>query len=189
MRLKGTESLLVDLQAALPTYHNHRAAMEAYQTSRNRASQAADGLRAAKKNWARTLADLGLSESMSPTSVRKLMDGYETLQSSLRRVEELSGERVQREKERLSLAQRIETLYVESLEIGSESANDESEVDSYSEMNEDSRNHDSRKRDSRDNDSRNHDSRNDSRNRDSRNHESRNWTHEEAIHARIPSLN
>lgn len=122
MRLKENELLLADLQAALPTYHNHRAAMEGYHSARNGASKAADGLRSAKRGWAQTLAELGLSESMSPTSVRKLIDGYETLQASRRRVEELTTEREQRRRERLTLAQRIEALYHESIDIGAEAA-------------------------------------------------------------------
>jgi uncharacterized protein YhaN len=122
LRMRESEQLLTELQAALPTYHSHRASMESYQAARKRAKDAAESLRTSRRHWSKTLASLGLSESMSPSSIRQLIDGYETLQASSRRVEELTAEREQRHRERQAIALRIDTLYRESLEIGAESA-------------------------------------------------------------------
>ena len=89
LRLRESEQLLVDLESSLPTYHSHQAALQSYKVARSRASTANDRLKEARRTWSSTLSRLGLSESMSPSSVRKLSDGYETLQSSRRRVLEL----------------------------------------------------------------------------------------------------
>lgn len=122
LRLRESEHLLDELEAALPTYHNHQAAMQAFNVSRSNAKKAAEGLRSAKHDWSATLERLGLSESMSPSSVRKLGDGYETLQASRRRLDELLTEKDQRKRERQTIAKRIEVLYLESLEVGREAA-------------------------------------------------------------------
>ena len=124
LRLREAENLLDELEASLPTYHNHQAAIQAYKTTRTSAQHAADGLREAKSEWASTLERLGLSESMSPSSVRKLGDGYETLQASRRRLDELLAEKDQRKRERQTIAKRIELLYLESLEVGKKSTLD-----------------------------------------------------------------
>ncbi len=122
MRLRESEQLLVDLESSLPTYHAHEAALQAYKSSRSRASTAADRLKEARGGWAATLQRLGLSASMSPTSIRKLGDNYETLQSSRRRLDELNGEREQRRRERQTIAKRIETLYLEAIELNDEAS-------------------------------------------------------------------
>jgi uncharacterized protein YhaN len=132
MRLRESEQLLVELESSLPTYHAHEAALQAYKSSRSRASIAADRLKEARGGWAATLQRLGLSASMSPTSIRKLGDNYETLQTSRRRLDELQGEREQRRRERQTIAKRIETLYLESLELNDEAeqrAEDEAEIE------------------------------------------------------------
>ncbi|TWT71904.1 AAA family ATPase [Crateriforma conspicua] len=124
-RLRDAESLAADLDAALPTYHSQAAADQAYKSARSRASKAADDLKASRRAWASTLERLGLSESMSPQSVRKLGDGYETLQASIRRVDELKAEREQRQREMQTLAKRIEDLYLEALEVQRESVDED----------------------------------------------------------------
>ena len=67
----------------------------------------------AKRAWAATLDQLGLSDSMSPSSVRSLSDGYEAMQNSRRRLDELLSEKDQRRRERQAIAKRIESLYCE----------------------------------------------------------------------------
>ncbi|QDV88640.1 AAA family ATPase [Planctomycetes bacterium TBK1r] len=116
-RVRQAELLLNDLEASMPSYHSHAAAKQAYETSRAKAVKAAEQLKAARREWSATLRKLGLAESMSPRSVRKLSEGYETLQGSLRRLEELQSEKDQRQRERQGIAKRIESLYLESLEI------------------------------------------------------------------------
>ncbi len=125
-RLRDSEKLLAELEAALPVYHQHQAATQSYQAARQRASRAADGLKAARRGWSEALAHLGLSESMSPSSVRELGDGYETLQADMRRLTDLRDERDQRRRERKTIAKRIETLYLEALELNEQAgaAND-----------------------------------------------------------------
>ncbi|OYP37276.1 ATP-binding protein [Rhodopirellula sp. MGV] len=120
LRVRHAESLIAELEHMVPTYHAHAAAQQSYETSRAKAVKAAEQLKAARREWSATLRKLGLAESMSPRSVRKLSEGYETLQGSLRRLEELQGERDERENERQALAKRIEQLYLESLEISDE---------------------------------------------------------------------
>jgi uncharacterized protein YhaN len=129
LRLREAEHLLDELEASLPTYHNHQAAIQAYKTTRTNAQRAAEGLREAKQEWGATLEHLGLSESMSPSSVRKLGDGYETLQASRRRLDELLTEKDQRKSERRTIAKRIELLYLESLEVSKEATLESSSDD------------------------------------------------------------
>ncbi len=119
-RLRDSEKLLAELEAALPVYHQHQAATQSYQAARKRASDAAERLKEARRSWSAALGQLGLSESMSPASVRNLGDDYETLQASLRRLKELQEEREQRSRERQTIAKRIETLYLEALELNQE---------------------------------------------------------------------
>ncbi|QEF96322.1 hypothetical protein Mal15_03490 [Stieleria maiorica] len=116
-RVRQAELLLTDLEASMPSYHAHAAAKQAYETARAKAVKAAENLKAARRQWSATLRKLGLADSMSPRSVRKLSEGYETLQGSLRRLEELQAEKDQRERERQGIAKRIEALYSESLQI------------------------------------------------------------------------
>ncbi len=119
-RIRESEQFVAELEASLPNYHNHEASLQSYKSARARASQAADGLKEARAEWAATLERLGLSESLSPSSVRRLSDGYETVQSSRRRLEELKTEREQRRRERQTLARRIESLYMEALDLDQE---------------------------------------------------------------------
>ncbi len=129
LRLRESEQLLSELEAALPTYHAHQAALQSYKTSRDRATSAGDGLKDARRMWTATLDKLGLSDSMSPSSVRKLSDGYETMQSSRRRVDELTIEREQRSRERQTIAKRIEALYLEALEVQEDAVKTQPKID------------------------------------------------------------
>ncbi len=113
LRVRDTQNLITELEAALPTYHHHESALQSYKAAQERATNAVDGLRDAKRAWAATLNQLGLSESMSPSSVRSLSDGYEALQNSRRRLDELQSEKDQRRRERQAIAKRIESLYCE----------------------------------------------------------------------------
>ena len=121
-RLREAEELLEQLEAMLPTYHSHLAAAERYKTSRGRAAAAAEALKTARAQWQRTLEQLGLSASLSPSSVRKLSEGYETLLTSRRRLEQLESERDQRLRELAALAKRIESLYLEAVAPDAEPA-------------------------------------------------------------------
>ena len=119
-RVRQAESLLADLEASLPSYHAYAASSQSYQTARSKAVKAAEKLKSARSEWSATLKELGLAESLSPRSVRKLSEGYETLQGSLRRLDELKSERDDRVRERQGLAKRIEGLYLECLDISEE---------------------------------------------------------------------
>lgn len=119
-RLRESESLLAELEESLPTYHAHEAANQSYKASYSRATKAAEELKAARREWTATLDRLGLSTTLSPKSVRTLGDGYETLQASLRRLNDLREEREQRRRERQTISKRIETLYLEALDASGE---------------------------------------------------------------------
>ena len=113
LRIRDTQNLITELEAALPTYHHHESALQSYKAAQERATNAVDGLRNAKRSWAATLDQLGLSDSMSPSSVRSLSEGYEAMQNSRRRLDELLSEKDQRRRERQAIAKRIESLYCE----------------------------------------------------------------------------
>src|SRR5690606_37839836 len=114
-RLRDAENLHSDLESALPSFHAQQAALQASKNSRGRAAEAAEGLKAARRSWSATLKRLGLSESLTPSSIRQLSDNYETVQAGCQRLEQLQGERELRRRERATLAKRIDTLYLESL--------------------------------------------------------------------------
>jgi len=114
-RLRDAEHLHSDLEAAMPAFHAQQAAVQAAKTCRNRATEAAEGLKTARRAWSATLSRLGLSESMSPSSIRQLSENYETVQASRRRLDELEAERELRRRERSVLAKRIDTLYLEAI--------------------------------------------------------------------------
>ncbi len=122
LRVREKEQLLAELEASLPTYHNHEAASQAYKSARDRAATAATSLKTARREWSATLEQLGLSDSMSPSSIRNLSEGYETLQGSRRRLDELQTEKEQRKRERQTISKRIESLYLEALEVNQEAA-------------------------------------------------------------------
>lgn len=114
-RLRDAEQLHDELEAALPSFHAQQAALQAAKTSRARASEAAEALKAARRSWSSTLKRLGLSETLSPSSIRQLSENYETVQAGRRRLDELQAERELRRRERAALAKRIDMLYLEAL--------------------------------------------------------------------------
>jgi uncharacterized protein YhaN len=116
-RIRQTEALLGELEDAMPVFHAHAAAQHALQTAQEKATEASDGLRQAREEWSATLKRLGLSESLSPRSVRKLGEGYENLKGELARLQTLRLERDDRLRERKSLAARIDALYQEAQRI------------------------------------------------------------------------
>ncbi len=124
VRVRDSERLLSELESSLPTYHSHQAALESYKAARDRASSALKAGREARLSWSETLDRLGLSSSLSPSSVRKLSSGYETLQESRRRLNELVVEKQQRRRERQTIAKRIEALYLEALEVNEHASTD-----------------------------------------------------------------
>ena len=80
--------------------------------------------------WAATLEQLGPQRFVVAIECpQALSDGYETLQASRTRLDELQAEKEQRRRERQSIAKRIETLYLEALEVN-EDADQKSREDS-----------------------------------------------------------
>lgn len=110
-RLKEAEVEIASLENLLPIQHNLHAANERYQAARKRAAQAADSLRSAKIQWQRMLQQLGLSESLSPKSIRIMADGYDSLLQTRRRLQSLEEELDSRKLELGAITQRIEVLY------------------------------------------------------------------------------
>lgn len=119
-RMRESESLLNELESVLPVYHAREVALQSYQSARSHATHAAEGLRDAKRQWTTTLERLGLSKTMSPKSVRTLGDGYETLQASIKRLNDLHDERQLRRREQQTIAKRIESLYLEAIDARDE---------------------------------------------------------------------
>lgn len=109
-RLREAEREIGELESLLPVQHNHRAAVERYQAARKRASQAVDSLRSAKSQWQRTLAQLGLTESLSPKSIRIMAEGYDSLLQTRKRLQGLEEELETRQIELGAITQRIESL-------------------------------------------------------------------------------
>jgi uncharacterized protein YhaN len=109
-RLREAESEIAALEALLPTQHNLHAATERYKAARKRAGQAAESLRSARSQWQRTLSQLGLTESLSPKSIRIMAEGYDSLLQTRRRMQSLEEELETRQLELGSLTQRIDSL-------------------------------------------------------------------------------
>lgn len=109
-RLRESEEEISSLENLLPLQHNHHAALERYQSGRKRAAQAAESLRAARNAWQRTLNQLGLTESLSPKSIRIMADGYESLLQTRRRMQSLEEELEARQLELGAITQRIDSL-------------------------------------------------------------------------------
>jgi hypothetical protein len=91
-RLRDAEGEVADLERLLPIQHNHRAAVERQGAARKRAQQAADSLRIARSQWTKTLVQLGLTESLSPKSIRIMAEGYESLSQTRKRMQSLEEE-------------------------------------------------------------------------------------------------
>ncbi|MGN6546244.1 MAG: ATP-binding protein, partial [Aureliella sp.] len=110
VRLRDAEAELVTLETLLPLQHNHQAATERYKTARRRAGEAADSLRHARNQWEKTLHQLGITQSLSPKSIRIMAEGYESLLQTRKRMQALEDELDQRRLELGAITQRIDGL-------------------------------------------------------------------------------
>ncbi len=110
-RLREAEAEIQSLESLLPIQHNHQAAIERFRTARRRATQAGESLRNARNQWKKTLAQLGLTESLSPKSIRIMAEGYESLLQTRRRLQSLEEELETRQLELGALTQRIDSLF------------------------------------------------------------------------------
>jgi uncharacterized protein YhaN len=109
-RLRDAEGEAVELEHLVPLQHNHQAALERAAAARKRGQQASDALRQARSQWTRTLSQLGLTESLSPKSIRIMAEGYESLSQTRRRMQSLEEELDSRKIELGALTQRIDAL-------------------------------------------------------------------------------
>lgn len=116
-RLREAESEIQSLEGLLPIQHNHQAALERFRTGRRRAAQAAESLRNARSQWKKTLAHLGLTESLSPKSIRIMAEGYESLLQTRRRLQSLEEELEARQLELGALTQRIDGLHRQAFAV------------------------------------------------------------------------
>ncbi|QDV24335.1 AAA family ATPase [Aureliella helgolandensis] len=110
IQLRESEAEVTALEALLPVQHNFQAVVERYKTAKKRAGQASDALRTARSHWQRTLQQLGLSESMSPKSIRVLAEGYDSLLQTRKHLQSLEQELEARQLELGALTQRIDSL-------------------------------------------------------------------------------
>jgi uncharacterized protein YhaN len=109
-RLRDAEGEVADLERLLPLQHNHQAAVDRQRAARKRAHQAAESLRHARSQWTKTLTQLGLTESLSPKSIRIMAEGYESLLQTRKRMQSLEEELDVRKIELGALTQRIDAL-------------------------------------------------------------------------------
>lgn len=109
-RLRDAEGEVGDLERLLPLQHNHQAATERQAAARKRGQQAADSLRIARNQWKKTLSQLGLTESLSPKSIRIMAEGYESLSQTRKRMQSLEEELDTRKIELGALTQRVDAL-------------------------------------------------------------------------------
>lgn len=109
-RLREAEGEIANLESLLPIQHNHQAALDRYKAARKRASQAAESLRSARNQWQRTLSQLGLTESLSPKSVRIMAEGYDSLLQTRKRLHGLEEELENRQIELGAICQRVESI-------------------------------------------------------------------------------
>lgn len=110
LRLREMEASIQALEGLLPLQQNLQAVQQRLQAAKKRAAQATDSLRSAKSNWKRTLQHFGLSETMSPKSIRLLADGYDSLLQTRRRLNTLTEELDSRQIELGAITQRIDSL-------------------------------------------------------------------------------
>jgi len=110
MRLREMEASIQSLEGLLPLQQNLQAAKQRFQAAKKRVAQANDSLKMAKANWRRTLQHFGLSESMSPKSIRLMADGYDSLLQTRRRLGTLTEELESRQIELGAITQRIDAL-------------------------------------------------------------------------------
>ncbi len=121
-RLKEVQREIESLEELLPIQHNHAAAKERFLAAKKRVAQAADALKSAKLNWQRVLRQMGLSESLSPKSIRVMAEGYDSLLQTRRRLNSLEEENDQRKIELGAITQRIDTLSRSAFAIESQIA-------------------------------------------------------------------
>ncbi len=110
-RLRQADEELASLESLLPIQHNHQAAVQRHRAARKRAAQAAESLRSARSQWQKTLGQLGLTESMSPKSIRIMAEGYDALLQTRKRMQSLEEELETRQLELGALTQRIDSLF------------------------------------------------------------------------------
>jgi uncharacterized protein YhaN len=111
MRLRELEESVHSLEGLLPQQQNLEAIRQRHQSAKKRAAQAAESLKSAKATWKRTLQHFGLSETMSPKSIRLMADGYDSLMQTRRRMASLTEELEARQLELGAITQRIDALY------------------------------------------------------------------------------
>ncbi|HBE71435.1 MAG TPA: hypothetical protein DDW52_25090 [Planctomycetaceae bacterium] len=109
-RIREVQGEIESLEALLPVQHNLQAVQQRYKVAKKRAAQADDALKTAKTNWSRTLSQLGLSESLSPKSIRIMAEGYDSLLQTRRRMQTLEEELETRQLELGAITQRITSL-------------------------------------------------------------------------------
>jgi uncharacterized protein YhaN len=117
MRLRELEESAHALESLLPIQQNLEAARQRHQAARKRASQAAESLKSAKSSWKRTLQHFGLSETMSPKSIRLMAEGYDSLLQTRRRITSLTEELDNRQLELGGITQRIDSLYRQAFAV------------------------------------------------------------------------
>ena len=110
-RLRDYERQISALEGLLPVQHQLKAAGDRHRGARRKAAQASESLKSAKLNWQRTLAQLGLAESMSPKSIRAMAEGYDSLLQTRRRLQGLEDELEARQIELGNITQRIDALH------------------------------------------------------------------------------
>lgn len=110
VRLRDAEAELATLETLLPLQHNHQAATERYKSARRRAMDAAESLRHARNQWEKTLQQLGITQSLSPKSIRIMAEGYDSLLQTRKRMQTFEDELDQRRLELGAIVQRVDGL-------------------------------------------------------------------------------
>jgi uncharacterized protein YhaN len=138
LRLKELQSSVQALEGLLPLQQNLQASQQRVEAAKKRLAQASDGLKSAKATWKRTLQHFGLSETMSPKSIRLLADGYDSLLQTHRRLASLNEELESRQLELGAITGRIDNLsrQVFSAKSSSSISHDSSDEDSMEEFSE-----------------------------------------------------
>ena len=123
-RIREAEHEVRQCESFLPVYHNLQAAKQRYKAVKQQGLEAANGVKAAKNQWKKTLGQLGLADSLSPKSIRLLAEGYESLLQTRRRLKAHEDELDQRKLELATGLQRIEALALQ-LKVAVEDSNHE----------------------------------------------------------------
>ncbi len=110
VRLRDAESELASLETLFPLQHNLQAATERYHGARRRAHEAAESLKHARNQWEKTLQQLGITQSLSPKSIRIMAEGYDSLLQTRKRMQALEDELDQRRLELGAITQRVDGL-------------------------------------------------------------------------------